>query len=775
MSWALPSVKKSWVDLGCQVALSGEPQRLETYYPEINKYFDITLFKSGQNQFASIFDDITERKQAEEELKKFRTISDMAVHGNAICDLEGNILYINDYFAREHGYDPSEVIGKNLSIFHNEKQLEKVNEINQNLIEDGSYGPLEVWHTRKDGAEFPMLMSGIVLNDENDQPKFMAATAIDITERKRAEQALEKRVLALTMPIDDAKSIKFQDLFNLADIQKIQDEFALATGVSSVITRPDGEPVTVPSNLNRFCREIIGRGSAGIGCFEVDEVLGLDNRKQLVIEPFEASGLWHAGAAISVGGKHVANWLIGGVRREDKFTPLIEELAQKYGKDKKEVQEAYDQVPVFSRQRFYKIAQSLNTFANQLSNMAYQNVQQARFITERKKAEQERAKMEAQLAQAQKMDALGTLAGGIAHDFNNILGAILGYAEVVRDDLKQKIPEPEDVDRIINAAERAKKLVQQILTFSRRVEPERKVLNLKLEVRHALDLLKPTLPKNITIKQNFADKIHKIHADPGQLSQVIVNLANNSVQAMPDGGVLTLSLEDIKAKKKLCNLCNQEFSGDWVALSVEDTGFGISAEDLGKIFDPFFTTKEVGKGTGLGLSMVHGIVRGHGGHIECKSSPGQGTKFTIYFAAHREETLQVDQPVTNLNIQQGGNETVLLVDDEEPIRTVGSRVLGLVGYKVFVAQSGEEALSIYQNHGQDIDVVVMDLGMPGMGGNKALIEILALNPKAKVVIASGYSAEKQVKEALDSGAVGYVPKPYRKADLLQAIRKVLDE
>jgi CheY-like chemotaxis protein len=168
-------------------------------------------------------------------------------------------------------------------------------------------------------------------------------------------------------------------------------------------------------------------------------------------------------------------------------------------------------------------------------------------------------------------------------------------------------------------------------------------------------------------------------------------------------------------------------------------------------------------------------VRGHGGHIECKSSPGQGTKFTIYFAAHREETLQVDQPVTNLNIQQGGNETVLLVDDEEPIRTVGSRVLGLVGYKVFVAQSGEEALSIYQNHGQDIDVVVMDLGMPGMGGNKALIEILALNPKAKVVIASGYSAEKQVKEALDSGAVGYVPKPYRKADLLQAIRKVLDE
>ncbi|KIX15757.1 PAS domain S-box protein [Dethiosulfatarculus sandiegensis] len=772
---ALPSAKKNWVEMACQVALTGEPQRLETFHSQIGKYFDITIFKSGPNQFASIFEDITERKQAEEELKKFRTISDKAVHGNAIADLKGNILYINDYFAREHGYEPSELTDKNLLVFHNKKQRKMVSELNRNFIKNGSYGPLEVWHTRRDGTEFPMLMSGIILTDDNYEPKFMAATAIDITEHKRAEQALEKRILALTKPIDDVESINFQDLFSLKDIQEIQDEFAHVAGVSSLITYPDGKPITRPSNLNRFCREIIEQDSSYIGCFDNMDVLGVDDRNQPFIKPFEASGLWHAGAAISVGGKHVANWLIGGVRREDKIPVEIEELARKFKKEKKQVKEVYTDVKVVSKSRFYRIARSLNTFANQLSHMAYQNVQQARFITERKEAEKERAQMEAQLAQAQKMDALGTLAGGIAHDFNNILGAILGYAEVVKDDLKQRSPEPEDVDRIISAAERAKKLVQQILTFSRRVEPERKVINLEQEVRHALDLLKPTLPKNIAIKQEFAGKVHKIQADPGQLSQVLVNLANNSVQAMPEGGELIISLKNIKATKKVCNICNQEFSGEWVTLSIKDTGYGIAPQNIGKIFDPFFTTKDVGKGTGLGLSMVHGIVRGHGGHIECESSLGRGSKFTLYFAVHSNEPVQADQPVTNLNIRQSGNETVLLVDDEEPIRMVSSRVLSLLGYNVHTARSGEEALRIYREYGPKIDVVVMDLGMPGMGGNKALIEILALNPLAKVVIASGYSAEKQVKEALDSGAVGYVPKPYRRADLLQAIRSVLDE
>ncbi|MBI5521115.1 MAG: PAS domain S-box protein [Desulfarculus sp.] len=404
-----------------------------------------------------------------------------------------------------------------------------------------------------------------------------------------------------------------------------------------------------------------------------------------------------------------------------------------------------------------------------------ENVYQAivRDITGRKRAEEEKARLEGQLRQAQKMEAIGTLAGGIAHDFNNILGAILGFAEIARDDALAGKASPQDIEQILTAAERAKRLVQQILTFSRKVEPQRRPLDLNQEVRRALDLLERTLPKMIGIGLELAPDLRRVEADPGQISQVILNLAANAVQAMPEGGHLTIATANVQLHGQGCGTCGANLEGDWVMLTVRDSGQGIAPEDLPRIFDPFFTTKEVGKGTGLGLSMVHGIVKAHGGHIESQSQVGRGTGITIYLPG-----LGVEATEPGLEGQSpelpGGRETILLVDDEEALCAMGARLLAAAGYRVLVAQSGEEALERYWQQGRGIDLFIMDLGMPGMGGHKALKAILALDPLARVVIASGYSATDQVRAALESGAVGYVAKPFRRSDLLGTVRQALD-
>ncbi len=395
-----------------------------------------------------------------------------------------------------------------------------------------------------------------------------------------------------------------------------------------------------------------------------------------------------------------------------------------------------------------------------------------RDITERKRAEAERLRLEGQLRQAQKMEAIGTLAGGIAHDFNNILGAILGYAELAREDSLTGMAKPQDIGQIIKAAERAKALVQQILTFSRKMEPQRRPMDLNQEVRRAVELLGRTLPKMIGIDLRLAPELRRVNADPGQVTQIILNLAANAFHAMPEGGRLVITTEDLAVEDRTCPTCGERIQGDWVVLIISDTGQGIAPQDLPRIFDPFFTTKEVGKGTGLGLSMVHGIVTGHGGHIQCESNPGQGTTFRVYLPA-QALLGRPQQEESGPWLAPGGPETILLVDDEEALLLLGQRLLSSAGYEVHLAHSGEEALEAYRRLKPGLALVVMDLGMPGIGGQKALKEILAQDPEAKVVIASGYAAQDQVKDALSSGAAGYVAKPFRRGELLATIRGVL--
>ncbi|MCB2184987.1 MAG: PAS domain S-box protein [Deltaproteobacteria bacterium] len=397
-----------------------------------------------------------------------------------------------------------------------------------------------------------------------------------------------------------------------------------------------------------------------------------------------------------------------------------------------------------------------------------------RDITQRKKDEADKAKLEAQLRQAQKMEAIGTLAGGIAHDFNNILGAVIGFAEVAQEACAEHQDPTLELGQIIKAGERARDLVRQLLTLSRKVEVELLPLDLRREVSRAVDLLRRTLPKMIDITTALAPDLLPVRANPNQLEQVLLNLATNASDAMPEGGSFTLAAQNVRLSPEDCLGHPEIRSGPYVLLEVSDTGVGMNELVREHIFEPFFTTKGVGKGTGLGLSTVFGIIKGFGGQIQCYSEPGRGTVFKIYLPVYQAGDRKAPAGLREMRPPRGGSETILLVDDDDALRDLGRRMLTKAGYTVLTAPGGEAALEIYQAGDPLPDLVILDLGMPGMGGLKALELILLDNPRAKVVIASGYTADGSAKEALRTGAAAFVAKPFKRNDLLTAVRTVLD-
>ncbi|MCB2187163.1 MAG: PAS domain S-box protein [Deltaproteobacteria bacterium] len=395
-------------------------------------------------------------------------------------------------------------------------------------------------------------------------------------------------------------------------------------------------------------------------------------------------------------------------------------------------------------------------------------------ITAQVQADKERGRLEAELRQAQKMEAIGTLAGGIAHDFNNILSAIFGFTELALDGAREGEDNSLELAQVLGAAERARLLVKQLLTFSRKGESHRRPLVLNKLINHALPLLQSSLPKMIRLEVNLADDLPLVNADPNQLEQVLLNLASNAADAMPAGGRLIIETAPATLDQEFARRYLEVLPGDYVLLRVRDTGQGMDQDIQEKIFDPFYTTKEVGKGTGLGLSIVFGIVKDHGGYVFCDSEPGGGAVFQLYLPVCPTGEAAVLETPPSPEALLAGSETILVVDDEAPVRTVASRMLAGLGYRVLTAASGEEALEAYRPETPPIALVLLDLGMPGMGGHACLQELLRQDPRAKVVIASGYAAHGQVQASLTAGAAGFVAKPFMRRDLLTTVRRVLD-
>ena len=394
-------------------------------------------------------------------------------------------------------------------------------------------------------------------------------------------------------------------------------------------------------------------------------------------------------------------------------------------------------------------------------------------ITKIKQLEEERIRTEAQLRQSQKMEAVGTLAGGIAHDFNNILSAIIGFTELSLLELDEDHPVRQNLDQVHLAGTRARDMVKQILAFSRQSDSERKPINIIPIIKEALKMLRGSLPTTVDIRKNLVEDPGIIEADPTQLHQVMMNLCTNSSHAMrEDGGILEVRVEQVDFDTE-ADLPDSELRpGPHIKLSIRDNGHGISRENLERIFDPYFSTKQKSEGTGLGLAVVQGIVKSHHGAITVTSEIDKGTTFDIYLPrveATTPKKSKKPRPVAT------GSERILLVDDEQALVEMGKQLLTRLGYKAHTRTSSVEALELFQHDPERFDLVISDMTMPNMTGDKLAREILNVRPDMPIIICTGYSERFTESQARELGIKAFIMKPLVIGDLAATIRKVLDQ
>jgi two-component system cell cycle sensor histidine kinase/response regulator CckA len=767
--------------------------------------------------------EIEERRRAEEELReseeKYRTILENIEEGYFEVDLAGNFTFVNDSLCRISGYNRDELIGMNNRDYTTPETAKKMYQVFSKTYQTGEPERIVDYDIfRKDGSPRTLELSASLMANSTGEPVGFRGVVRDVTKRKRAEEAMresEERYSSLfnnnhmamliidpeTADIVDANpaacsfygwgheeltSKKITDINTLTDEQVFQE-----------IERAKSE-----QNQHFFFRHRLARNEiVDVEVFSGPIVL---NGKQLLysivnnvterkqaIEALRASEekyrtLLEANpdpmVVYDIDGKvvyfnpaftRVFGWSLGERlgKKMDVFVP-----EESWPETKKMISRvsAGESFSGIETSRYTKEGKIIpvsisGAVLRDMNGNPVGSIVDLRDISEQKN-------LEGQLQQAQKMEAVGTLAGGIAHDFNNLLQAIQGYTELLLIRKKEGESDWRELQQVIRASKRGAELTQQLLTFSRKVESKRIPLDLNQEVGELGELLKRTIPKMIGVEFKLADNLKMVNADPVQLKQVLMNLAVNAKDAMPEGGKLLIETQSVTLDQEFCRRYAEVKPGDYVLFSISDTGHGMGKETLEHIFDPFYTTKEVGKGTGLGLAIVYGIIKNHEGYITCYSRPEVGTTFRIYLPALEPESVPADALITPEpeDLARGGNETILLVDDEEFIRELGVDVLGRAGYTVLTASDGENALKLYRQERARIDLVILDLIMPGMGGRKCLEELLRIDPHTRVLISSGYSPDGPTKGALETGAKGFVSKPYDTTQLLQLVREILD-
>lgn len=642
--------------------------------------------------------DITNRKKGEEELReakdRYRRLFDNAPLMYVITRNEHGVPFIsdcNELFLNSAGYLREEVLGKPLANFYSPNST-------TDLLGGGGYaralaGEFLIGERQlltRDGRLVPTLLYTTTEEDTTGQVIGTRAMFVDITEQKRAEDALAKQLALMTELME---AIPLPIFFKNVDHVYVGCNTAFAQFVGLPKERIVGKPVF----------DVVSRETAKIFRQHDEELFN------------------HPGTQV----------YSTSVKRSDGSTSEV----------------------IFHKATY-------NNPDGQVSGLIGAILD----ITERKLLEQ-------QLLQAQKMQAIGTLTGGIAHEFNNLLTVISGFAELLLTQKKENDPESVDLQRIMTAAHKGAELVASLLTISRKSQTNLVHLDLNHEVTQVKKLLDGTLPKAIEIELELSDGLRTVRADAGQIRQLIMNLALNARDAMPEGGKLKLKTNNI-------DLCaDQETapaipkSGAYVQLIVSDTGIGMERETLEHIFEPFYSTKGLAYKTGLGLAVVHGIVEQHGGLIACESEPGQGAAFKICFPASEPEE---SESVSHETQSEARTETILLVDDEEHVRDLTARLLGREGYRVIAAEDGLRAVELYGKEKNNISLVILDLIMPKMGGTQCLRELLKIDPKTKVIIATGYSDASNRDEFIGAGAKGFVGKPFQAAHLLKIVRNVLD-
>ena len=380
-------------------------------------------------------------------------------------------------------------------------------------------------------------------------------------------------------------------------------------------------------------------------------------------------------------------------------------------------------------------------------------------------------KMEAQLQQSQKLEAIGTLSGGIAHDFNNILSSIIGFTELSLDEVQDGTTLHNNLTEVLRAGNRARDLIKQIMTFSRKSAQERKPVQINLLIIETVRMLRSAIPTNIEIEEHITPEMLTIDANPTQMNQVMVNLVTNASHAIDENGIIEIGLEVVSLDESIKNSYPDLLPGRYAKIFVSDNGCGIAEENLDLIFDPYFTTKDPDRGTGLGLAGVHGIVKTHGGHISVYSEVGKGTSFNVYFPiVDKNEKLQktAEDPIPT------GNERILLVDDEQVILDLGEKTLKQLGYDVVVKNGGVEALTLFRADPDRFDLVITDMTMPKMTGDQLARELMKVRPNIPVILCTGFSSKISREQAKEIGIKAYAMKPLARREMAITVRNVLD-
>lgn len=397
-----------------------------------------------------------------------------------------------------------------------------------------------------------------------------------------------------------------------------------------------------------------------------------------------------------------------------------------------------------------------------------------RDITERRLMEEEREKMQMQLFQSQKMEAIGILAGGVAHDFNNLLTTIQGYTEVAMLKVDGANPIYRDLNHIHYASIRAAELTRQLLLFSRKRPIELTPLNLNRAIKNSLEMFRRLIGEDIAIDISLGIDLLAVCADAGSIDQVIMNLVVNARDAMPDGGKITIKTENVTIDKEYCTAFSYAQPGEFVCLSVADTGVGMDKETIQHAFEPFFSTKKPGKGTGLGLPVVYGIVKQHGGWINVYSESGLGSTFNVYFPAVFIEPEEKSDEAISLQEFQGRNERILLVEDEESVREFATIVLSENGYVVVAAVDAKEALDIFEKEKEVFHLILSDVVLPDQSGLQLVDKLLLRKPDVQILLCSGYMDEKSQWPVINEKGFRFIQKPYTLVNLLRAVREAIE-
>ena len=759
--------------------------------------------------------DITERKRNEENLRAFKTISDKSNSGNAISDLEGKILYLNEAFASMHGFSIEECIGQHLSMFHTEDQMPAIVASMDTLKNRGSFETLELWHRRKDGSVFPTLMNGAMVSDEKGLPMFLSTTVIDITQLKKAEQDLHEseelfRTVFFTSPdamainrlsdgvyidINDSlaqlsgfsreevigKNFRGLDLWANEDerdeyrsalrevgrINNYEAQYRLRDGqiktglVSGAILELNGVPhaLSVVRDIDEMKKGQTARAILATAVDQAAERVVITDVHGVIVyvnPAFEITTGFSPEEVVGHNPSIIKSGLHDGVFYEKMWKTISSGQVWRG----EIINRAKDGSLIHEHSTISPVRDDSGAIINY--------VQIATDITTEENLRQ-------QLTQAQKMEAIGTLAGGIAHDFNNIIQAITGYTELAMDQIEQGSVPHKNLQKVMSAAQRSKDMVRQILSFSRRSQVEQKDLDICPLLKEGLKFLRAAIPPTINIESSVSSKPCRVFADPTQIHQVLMNLCVNASQAIIGAkGTITVELDQTNLSEAFTALHPPLRPGNHVRLKVSDDGSGIPQEIMGKIFDPYFTTKEAGEGTGLGLSVVHGIVSSCNGAITAAGRPGGGTEFIVYFQSlnHNANAPEVEDEPRPL---PRGDERILVVDDESILLEMYSRQLERLGYKVSVSQSAEEALALLARDGYAFDLVVTDLMMPGISGIELAREISEKWPGIHVIICTGWGDRISDEETVRANIRGIVAKPALSNEIAFLIRKIMDE